>query len=90
MAKINKILLTEHDVVCPLFYTEDRATSSLSCEGAFERTRVRLSFPGLLARDRHMALYCCKMDGYEQCPYYQATEKKYQNKPKTKKGTTRT
>ena len=88
MAKVRKILFTANDVVCPLFYTEERKSASLSCEGAFEKTKIRLSFPGLLARNKHMARFCCRLDGYEKCPYFQATEKKYQNKPT--KGNTRT
>lgn len=65
----------EVDVHCP-FYRRIEGRS-LCCEGPWQKTGVRVSFPGQRAMTEHMQRLC--QGRFCQCPLYQAAQARYES-----------
>lgn len=61
--------------VCPFYDHESRY--AITCEGPVYRTTASLKFPREEERKQWVERYCCRMEGYPQCPLCQQAEKKY-------------
>ena len=65
------------DVLCPFYIASNRQSKIIVCEGALERTKTTLRFSRREEMREHVEGRC--QDDYKNCPYYIATNAKYED-----------